>query len=188
MPRPLFWLRPRRDPLPIVLEADGDLGPAGWDLRVPWGLATSKCTWRTARLAGWVSVLGGLGEDLGPQLCSQSLEPSPLAIWGVSGHDGNCSPEDQESPGKADRPPQLSGPVGARWGARAWSPTSVCRSLVGFGDPCCVGCALGGARAAWQSGYGLIPGGCSLRLDLNSNFSAVEPKLSYKTNRPSENF
>lgn len=52
--------------------------------------------------------LSDLGEDLWPQLCSQSLEPSALAIWGVSGHEGNCSSEDQEFPsGKADRPRQL---------------------------------------------------------------------------------
>ena len=113
MPKPLFWPRPRLDPLPIVSRAVGDLGPAGRDQSAPLGLATSKCTWKTASLAGWFSVpqwpWGGplpwreVG-DLGASFVFSEAEAPQF--WPF-GHSGNCStPEDQEFLRKVKRAPR----------------------------------------------------------------------------------
>lgn len=60
-------------PTAHCFRTDGDLGPAGWDLWVPCGLATSKCTWRTVGLAGWVSVpRWPSGGPLAPAVFSES--------------------------------------------------------------------------------------------------------------------
>lgn len=80
VPRPLFWLRPRLDPLPIVFQAVDDLGPTGWDRLVPLGLATSSAHGSQPGWPDGSQSLAGLREDL----CSQSLEPPARDVWGVS--------------------------------------------------------------------------------------------------------
>lgn len=95
MPRPLFWPQPRLDPLPIVFEAVGDLGPAGRDRLAPLGLATSKRIWKTARQAGRMALSPSMalgrafahGGSQCPSVFSESGTPSsghlgyPWALW-----------------------------------------------------------------------------------------------------------
>lgn len=137
MPGLLFWLRPRLDPLPIVFQAIDDLGPAGWDRLAPLGLATSKCAWQTARLAGWVPVPRWPRE--GP-VFSESGAPSWRRL-GCQCPYGICSaPEDEEPSGqeRRQRPsgaglrPTLPPCLPLSWAGAEGPSLSACRSLSGF--------------------------------------------------------
>lgn len=79
-----------------------------------------------------------LGKTSVPHLCSQSLGRPALAVWGVSGHYGNCSsPEDQDSLRRETEASQSLLNLGVE-------DPSVCGSAFGLGDPAAWVCTVEG--------------------------------------------
>ena len=137
-----------------------------------------------------------------PTVFSEPGTPS-LAIWGVSGHYGNCSsPEDQEALRQESTVPvsglRLLLPSRALsfgpWLSRTYGSEGqplVCRVPSGWGGggPCCThgglctksgdcaGCRGVGSAINWDLDFD-EPG-----LDLSSNFSVVSPELQNRIKR-----